>query len=112
MLHLSDYRCRITANCQIALSDHKCREWFVKTESAYAPIAIKEFVMVMINNGNRTEYSPIRSVIIRVINKIGGSRSGSPICQSRVWLQTELDEKKFSYQLITTVSISENNNYI
>ena len=56
----------------------------MKTESAYAPIAIKEFVMVMINNGNRTEQSPIRSVIIRVINKIGGSRSGSPICQSRV----------------------------
>ena len=34
----------------------------------------------MINNGNRTEWSPIRSVIIRVINKIGRPRSGSPIC--------------------------------
>ena len=33
-----------------------------------------------ISNGNRTEWSPIRSVIIRVINKIGRSRSGSPIC--------------------------------
>ena len=33
-----------------------------------------------INNGNRTEWSPIRSVIIRVINKIGRPRSGSPIC--------------------------------
>ena len=32
------------------------------------------------NNGNRTEWSPIRSVIIRVINKIGRPRSGSPIC--------------------------------
>ena len=31
-------------------------------------------------NGNRTEWSPIRSVIIRVINKIGRPRSGSPIC--------------------------------
>ena len=29
----------------------------------------------MINNGNRTEWSPIRSVIIRVINKIGRPRS-------------------------------------
>ena len=29
-----------------------------------------------ISNGNRTEWSPIRSVIIRVINKI----HGSPIC--------------------------------
>ena len=31
-------------------------------------------------NGNRTEWSPIRSVIIRVINKIRRRRSGSPIC--------------------------------
>ena len=34
----------------------------------------------MVSNGNRTEWSPIRSVIIRVINKIGRPRSGSPIC--------------------------------
>ena len=34
----------------------------------------------MISNDNRTERSPIRSVIIRVINKIGRPRSGSPIC--------------------------------
>ena len=33
-----------------------------------------------ISSGNRTEWSPIRSVIIRVINKIGRPRSGSPIC--------------------------------
>ena len=33
-----------------------------------------------VSNGNRTEWSPIRSVIIRVINKIGRPRSGSPIC--------------------------------
>ena len=33
-----------------------------------------------ISNGNRTEGSPIRSVIIRVINKTGRPRSGSPIC--------------------------------
>ena len=33
-----------------------------------------------INNGNRTEWSPIWSVIIRVINKIGRLQSGSPIC--------------------------------
>ena len=34
----------------------------------------------LINNGNRTEWSPIWPVIIRVINKIGRPRSGSPIC--------------------------------
>ena len=36
--------------------------------------------ITMFNNGNRTEWSPIRSVIIRVMNKIGRRRSGSPIC--------------------------------
>ena len=36
--------------------------------------------LLAISNGNRTEWSPIRSVIIRVINKIGRPRSGSPIC--------------------------------
>ena len=38
------------------------------------------FNYYLISNGNRTEWSPIRSVIIRVINKIGRPRSGSPIC--------------------------------
>ena len=33
-----------------------------------------------ISNGNRTEWSPIQSVLIRVINKIGRPRSGSPVC--------------------------------
>ena len=32
------------------------------------------------NNGNRNEWSPIRSVIIRVINKIERPRSGGSIC--------------------------------
>ena len=35
---------------------------------------------IWINNGNWTEWIPIRSVIIRVINKIGRPRGGSPIC--------------------------------
>ena len=37
-------------------------------------------IIIIISNGNRTEWSPIRSVIIRVINKIGRPRSGGPIC--------------------------------
>ena len=32
-------------------------------------------MILMINNGNRTEWSPIRSVVIRVINKIGRPHS-------------------------------------
>ena len=31
----------------------------------------EEIFPCTVNNGNRTEWSPIRSVIIRVINKIG-----------------------------------------
>ena len=34
----------------------------------------------LVLNVNRTEWSPIRFVIIQVINKIGRPRSGSPIC--------------------------------
>ena len=37
-----------------------------------------------INYGKRTEWSPIRSIIIQVIDKIGRLRTGSPICQSLV----------------------------
>ena len=49
-----------------------------------------------IDNGNRTEWSPIRAVIIRVVNKIGRPRSE----------QTELDETKSCYQLIIKITIS------
>ena len=33
-----------------------------------------------INNGERTEWGPIRSVIIQVLDKIRPTHSGSPIC--------------------------------
>ena len=62
-----------------------------------------------IHNGNRTEcQSPIWSAIIRVINKIRQTWSRSLISQSQVWLQTELDDTKSCYQLIITITISEN----
>ena len=38
------------------------------------------FSIYIINNGNRIEWNPIRSVIIFLINKIGRPRSGSKIC--------------------------------
>ena len=38
------------------------------------------FICLFIYSGNRTEWSLIRSVIIRVINKIGQARRGSRIC--------------------------------
>ena len=49
----------------------------------------------------------VRFEIIRVIiDKIGRPRSGSPICQSLVWLQIELDDTKSYYQLIITIIVS------
>ena len=73
-------------------------------------ITKSENQMDQIKNCNRTKWSPIRSVIIRVINKIRQPQSGSPICLSWVWLKTELDDKKSCYQLIITISISEKTN--
>ena len=46
----------------------------------YNTMIIIVMMMMIISNGNRTEWSPVRSVIRRVINKIGRPRSGSPIC--------------------------------
>ena len=66
----------------------------------------------MIYNGDRTEYSPIQSVIMQVINKIGWPQSGSPICWSLTWLPPELDNTKSCYQLIITITISEKKKYI
>ena len=43
-------------------------------------IKVITVITITISNGNRTEWSPIRSVIIRVINKIRRPRSGSPVC--------------------------------
>ena len=48
-------------------------------------IVIIIIVVYIISNGNRTEWSPIRSVIIRAMNKIGRPRSGSPICPPTNW---------------------------
>ena len=58
---------------------------------------------VLISNGKRTSCRPIRSVIIRVITK----SDRSPICLSRLWLQTDLNDTKSCYQLIIKIAISE-----
>ena len=69
--------------------------------------------MHIINDGNRTESSPIWSVIIRVIIKIGRPRGGRESDLSITnMIKTELDDKKSCNQLIITVKISENNKYI
>lgn len=47
--------------------------------------------IMIIDNGNRTEWNLFRSVIICVIDGSKRLRSGDPTCQSWVWLQTEFD---------------------
>ena len=56
-------------------------KWFGVPYFIMAPLGLL-FALAFktkISNGNRTEWSPIWSVIIRVINKIRRPRSGSPI---------------------------------
>ena len=58
-----------------------------------------------IYNGNGIKRSPIPSVIIRVIKKIGRPRSGSlKLEKSWVWYLTELDDTKSCYQLMKTMA--------
>ena len=61
-------RFRIDFHCRLIFSMHTCIKFMFANE------------IEAIINGNRTEWGPIRSVIIRVINKIGRPCSGSPIC--------------------------------
>ena len=67
-------------------------------------------ISLIYNHGNKTESSPIWSVIIWVTNKIRQLWSRSLICESQVWLQTELDDKKLCYQLLITNAIPEKTN--
>ena len=90
-------------------SNHGCKSCFICGE-AYMYVCSTILIPFFPNcwssiyNGNRTEWSPIWSVIIWVINKIGRPRSGSPICLSQVWLQPELDDTMSCYQLIKTMT--------
>ena len=76
--------------------------WFLNMSSPVLEVPITQFffsVLIgkyyLISNGNRTEWGPIWSVIIRVINKI---------CLIQAWLQTKLDDTKFCYQFIMTLT--------
>ena len=54
---------------------------------------------LLVCHGKRTEWSRIRSVILRVIT--------TSICLLRVGLQTELDDAKSHYQLFIKITISD-----
>ena len=71
-------RCQqCTINSKVYLLGNEFKRWF-NFESKDQLTKKKD--RILISNGNRTEWSPIRSVTIPVINKIGRPRSGSPIC--------------------------------
>ena len=61
-------------------------------------------IEIILSNGNTTSCRPIGHTSD---NKIGRPCSGRPICLSRVWFQTELDDTKSVYQLIIKITISE-----
>ena len=48
LLQLSNYRCPITVNYPITLSNYNSTEWLVKNKAANAPITFEEILMVMI----------------------------------------------------------------
>ena len=103
LYHRSIYQGRLIVNRKDDGSDESCDPENDPHHSCW---------MKSTYNGNKIESSPIRSVIIRVINKIWRPRSGSLICQSGLWLQTELDGTRYCYQLIITVIIHEKNKCI
>ena len=48
LLQLSHYRCPITVDYPITLSNHNSTEWLVKNKAASAPILFEEIVIIMI----------------------------------------------------------------
>ena len=60
-----------------------------------------------ISNGNRTEWSPIRSVIIRVITKSDDRAAGVRFVYHEYDYRPILDDTKSYYQLIIKITISE-----
>ena len=68
---------RVQVACKASFLNSLCKLLIVNC-TLVNPLA--SCLWAPVSNGNRTEWSPIRSAIIRVINKIGRPRSGSPIC--------------------------------
>ena len=64
------------------------------------------------NNGSRTEWSPIRSVIMRVITKSDDRAAGVRFVYHEYHgLQTELDDTKSYYQLIIKLQFPRKEEY-
>ena len=105
--------CPITASCPITLSDYNSKNVLrisnKRTAFFFIRSIVNYFVYLVTIVVTMFIFSLLvcnRSVIIRVINKIGRPRSGTPICLSRVWLNTELDDTNSYYQLVIKMKIS------
>ena len=61
---LVDLKYNFECDWFVELSDNNLASELVGNRSFFKPITIAEIVIFMISNGNRTEWSPIRSVII------------------------------------------------
>ena len=61
--------------------------------------------IIIINNGNRTEWSPIRSVIIRVITQSDDREAGVWFVNHEYDYRPTSDETKSHYQLIISITI-------
>ena len=75
--------------------------------NVYNSIRSIPLVILMLRNGNRTEWSPIRSVIIRVITKSDDRAAGVRFVYHEYNYRPELDDTKSYYQLIIKITISE-----
>ena len=67
---------------------------------------VQKFISVLFSNGNGTEWSPIRSVIIRVISKSHDHAAGVRFVYHE-YDNTKLDDTKSYYRLIIKITISE-----
>ena len=62
-------------------------------------------VQDLIDNGNRTEWSPIGSVIIRVITKLDDREAGVQFINHEYVYRPTSDETESHYQLIISITI-------
>ena len=69
-----------------------CKGWYIS--KCFCKDFFDSIDRIVGYNGNRTAWSPIRSLIIRVINKIGRPRSGSPKEIQHKWRSLQLSQRQ------------------
>ena len=63
---------------------------------------------IIIYNGNRSEWSPIRSVIIQVVStKLDDREAGVQFVDHEYHYRSTSDDTKSHYQLIISITISD-----